>query len=482
MTTEKVSIEQAVQRLSDASINQTTHMTNLAKKIADIETVTEQQNQTITEKLTTNLSTLESNMVERIQTIQLQTQDWQTNTMTKLEEGQQQWNSLTDAVRDMKNEIQKVMATIIGNPSTNNTNHATEEYGSIPYAYRNTSTPNGTSDLPIPIDSTISNEHRQNHHTAGHTNSTISNSPVVHTVVVPPTSAIPIFYGKISENPRQFLIRIKEYTKTVNQWDDTVVLNGISQFLRDTALDWYCQLCMNHRRPQLWTEFVDLFLIQFNSPIRRARQEQEWRECKQNENETINQFVVRLRTLWCEQKPKETETDLIRHLLCKMRQDLLSMIGVSKCESIDEIVIEAQKIEEILYRRSKHQRQNNNFQQGSTYTDTFATAGYYDKDYYTRQTKPSYRTNQPYYSYDTTRYKPQYRTETGNQTRYNDYPSNNRRQTSILSEMKCYTCGMKGHLARDCTSQYNYDQHQQADYYTKNDNGAQGERDYGAPQ
>jgi len=105
MTTEKVSIEQAVQRLSDASINQTTHMTNLAKKLADIETVTEQRNQTITEKLTTNLSTLESNMVERIQTIQLQTQDWQTNTMTKLEEGQQQWNSLTDAVRDMKNEI-----------------------------------------------------------------------------------------------------------------------------------------------------------------------------------------------------------------------------------------------------------------------------------------------------------------------------------------------------------------------------------------
>jgi hypothetical protein len=336
MTTEKISIEQAVQRLSDASINQTTHMTNLAKKLADIETVTEQQNQTITEKLTTDLSTLVSNMVERIQTIQSQTQDWQTNTMTKLEEGQQQWNSLTDAVRDMKTEIQKVVATIIGNTSTNNTNHATEEYGSIPYAYRNTSTPNGTSDLSIPIDSTISNEHRQNHHTPGPTNLTISNSPVVHTIVVPPTSAIPIFYGKISENPRQFLIRIKEYTKTVNQWDDNAI-------------------------PQSWTEFVDLFLTQFNSPIRRARQEQEWRECKQNENETINQFVVRLRILWCEQKQKETETDLIRHLLCKMRQDLLSMIGVSKCESIDEIVIKAQKIEEILYRRSNHQRQNNNF-------------------------------------------------------------------------------------------------------------------------
>ena len=86
-----------------------------------------------------------------------------------------------------------------------------------------------------------------------------------------------------------------------------------------------------------------------NSPIRSARQEQEWHECKQRENETINEFRVRLRSIWIEQKPKESEVDLIRHLLCKMRSDRLSMIEVSRGASLDEIVFEAQKAEEILY-------------------------------------------------------------------------------------------------------------------------------------
>ncbi|CAF4881920.1 unnamed protein product [Rotaria sp. Silwood1] len=67
---------------------------------------------------------------------------------------------------------------------------------------------------------------------------------------------------------------------------------------------------MSHRRPQTWTEFTDVFLAQFNSPVRGAKQEQEWHECKQKEDETINEFLVCLRALWKEQKPKETEADL----------------------------------------------------------------------------------------------------------------------------------------------------------------------------
>ena len=61
--------------------------------------------------------------------------------------------------------------------------------------------------------------------------------------------------------------------------------------------------------------------LNFIPPIRNARQEQEWYECKQHENETINEFLIRLRAIWTEQKPKETEVDLIRHLMCKMRND-----------------------------------------------------------------------------------------------------------------------------------------------------------------
>ncbi|CAF4950646.1 unnamed protein product, partial [Rotaria magnacalcarata] len=43
--------------------------------------------------------------------------------------------------------------------------------------------------------------------------------------------------------------------------------------------------------------------------MRRARQEQQWKNCKQEENETINEFIVRLRALWQEQKPNENEDD-----------------------------------------------------------------------------------------------------------------------------------------------------------------------------
>ncbi|CAF2156686.1 unnamed protein product, partial [Rotaria magnacalcarata] len=180
------------------------------------------------------------------------------------------------------------------------------------------------------------------------------------TIVIPPSSSIPTFSGNTLESPRQFLIRVKEYAETINYWNDQLLLNGIAQFLRGTALEWYCQLRVSNRRPQTWIEFKVIFLNQFNSPIRRARQEQQWKDCKQEEDETINEFIVRLRALCQEQKPNETENDLIRHLMCKMRNNLLTMIGISRCESLDEIITEAQKIEEILYQRNKQQHRNDN--------------------------------------------------------------------------------------------------------------------------
>ncbi|CAF3338717.1 unnamed protein product, partial [Rotaria sp. Silwood2] len=182
---------------------------------------------------------------------------------------------------------------------------------------------------------------------------------------IPPSSAAPAFHGKHSESPTQFLIRVQEYAESVHAWDRPTLLNGISQFLRDSALEWYCQLRMSHRRPQTWTEFTDVFLAQFNSPVRKAKQEQEWHECKQKEDKTINEFLVRLRALWREQKPKETEADLVKHLFCRMRNDLLNMIGTPRNVSLDELMAEVQQIEEILYRRAKNQRLSNQVKQSS---------------------------------------------------------------------------------------------------------------------
>jgi hypothetical protein len=187
-----------------------------------------------------------------------------------------------------------------------------------------------------------------------------------HSIIVPPASAAPAFYGKPNESLTQFLIRVQEYAESVHSWDRTTLVNGISQFLRDSALEWYCQLRLSYRRPNTWTEFEDLFLAQFNSPVRKARQEQEWHECKQKENETINKFLVRLRALWREQKPKETEKDLVKHLFCRMRNDLLNMIGISRNASLDEVITEVQQIEDILYRRAKGERLATKIKQASS--------------------------------------------------------------------------------------------------------------------
>ena len=80
---------------------------------------------------------------------------------------------------------------------------------------------------------------------SNNTNKTISSIPVndgkiskLHLFMIPPPTVMPIFYGKYSENPNQFLIRIQQYAETVYGWDQSTLFLGISQFLQDTALDW----------------------------------------------------------------------------------------------------------------------------------------------------------------------------------------------------------------------------------------------------
>ena len=160
-----------------------------------------------------------------------------------------------------------------------------------------------------------------------------------------------------TEHPRQFLLRIEQYTSTVNHWSRDTLLRGISQFLKDDALEWYCQLYHTNALPTDWSDFCICFLTQFHSPIRIAQQEQACIECKQYDNETINQFVVRLRSLWFEQKPHEHESDSIKHLFCKTHPDVLNLMNLPRSTSLDTIIREAQNVEEILFLRHKEQRQ-----------------------------------------------------------------------------------------------------------------------------
>jgi hypothetical protein len=303
-------------------------------------------------------------------------------------------------------------------------------------------------------------------------------NPVKHSIIVPPSSAAPAFHGKYSESPTQFLIRVQEYAESVHAWDRPTLLNGISQFLRDSALEWYCQLRMSHRRPQTWSEFTDLFLAQFNSPVRKARQEQEWHECKQKENETINEFLVRLRALWKEQKPMETERDLVKHLFCRMRNDLLNMIGISRNASLDEVITEVQQIEDILYRRAKGERLAKQIKPASSSNAETSPYKRYNEDY-TRRTTPW--SNKEDSSYNYTR---KAKTHQVNQVT----PIRNRTTTeaNMTQQLEsyggyCYTCGGYGHWTRYCPTQYGTYRQQRSKPNPKNVIGALDERTSRAP-
>ncbi|CAF1599828.1 unnamed protein product [Rotaria magnacalcarata] len=288
-------------------------------------------------------------MSERMGSIQALTMSRFDETRSKYEESKRQWCRINTEMNTNMNCIMDKLDNITGSRITpRNTNH---NWGR-PFQT--------TTHIPIsrsghtlqtnlyPTETEVVQE------TIAH--SAFPLNGVTHSIIVPPSSATPEFHGRHSESPTQFLIRVQEYAESVHAWDRPTLLNGISQFLRDSALEWYCQLRISHRRPQTWVEFTDLFLAQFNSPLRKAKQEQEWHECKQRENETVNEFLIRLRALWTEVKPKETEAELIRHLFCKMRNELIRRIGLTRWASLDDIIIKAQKVEEILYYRNKEQR------------------------------------------------------------------------------------------------------------------------------
>ena len=157
-----------------------------------------------------------------------------------------------------------------------------------------------------------------------------------------------------------------------------------------------------------------------------AQQQQQWNECKQKQGETINEFIVRLRALWVEQFPSETEDDLVKHLFCKIRPDILNIMGCPRNTALQEVLLEAQRVEEILYYRMKEHNYNEQSYNNSAH-----------------------------------------RNSTTNNT---PYAQTQKRRTD-QQQMLCYHCGRANHRARDCwykNKQTHYHP-QQPILYSKND-------------
>ncbi|CAF5107159.1 unnamed protein product, partial [Rotaria magnacalcarata] len=93
---------------------------------------------------------------------------------------------------------------------------------------------------------------------------------------------------------------------------------------------------------------------QFSSPLRLAQLEQEWHKCLQKADESINDFLVRLRSLWSEHKPHEIERDLVGHLFTKIRPQLVPLIGVLNAPTLENFLTRAREAELIDFSRSKY--------------------------------------------------------------------------------------------------------------------------------
>jgi Retrotransposon gag protein/Zinc knuckle len=465
---EKVPMDQAIQRLADTNTASNQRLTDLENTLTEMQLNATEQNKEMNDQLSNEIMTLQSKMASQLE-----------HSQTQLERNQEQWNHLTSDVQEMRAELKRICAALTMNRTSSGQNQEFNENTLAPQSERENARTEESSELPqLPQENQHSREQRSD-------NESVLIPPnrydtfASHTIVIPPQSTIPSFSGNHAESPRQFLIRVKEYAETINRWNDQALLNGISQFFKGTALEWYCQLRTSYRRPHEWAEFVILFLEQFNSPVRRARQEHEWNQCKQEENETINEFIVRLRALWTEIKPNENEDDLVKHLLCKMRNNLLTMVGVARHGTLDEIMRETQKIEEILYRRAKQQRHTNTTQEIAT-GNLLSTSPHHEEDQFEIQAMSAYQRNPRNSAYASGGHTAAYggANDRGahRYTNYSDQRTINQRYAQSTYEAKCYICGKRGHIARQCLNQYHYYQQPSTRQYQKNGSGVQSGR------
>ncbi|UJR24369.1 hypothetical protein I4U23_005746 [Adineta vaga] len=418
---EVVSIEEAVKRLMDVDATNTRKINHLECQIDDLMKQLMEYREQNTNSNKTEFQTLS----ERIESIQLSTVSHFEEMTSKIDNNKRQWNHIV-------NKLDQISKSVITS-SNEHQNKAMKREENDVFQME----PEGNQTITIPT--------------------LFQSNGIKHSVIVPPSSAAPAFMEKFR----------REYAESVYARNCATLPNGILQFLRDSAWEWYCQLRMSHRRPQTWVEFIDLFLIQFNSPVRKARQEQEWHHCMQEENETINGFLVRLRALWREQKSKETELDLVKHFFCRMRNDLLNMIGISRNASLDELINEVQQIEEILYRRAKDERLSKQV----TGRDILSKK-HYSEDNPRHQ---SMRWNNESRTYQVNEVTPgQY---TNHQTQRTVAPNWSQSADSYV----CYHCGEYGHWSDYCPTQHDDYRQQRNKSNSTNDRGALDERTRSAP-
>ena len=343
------------------------------------------------------------------------------------EENGNAWKCILKEIQDLKCGLMEEKDSRHGDEQTQQTNHNTN-----------------TSSFSIPLNRAVHNQETpltmgRNNLSFAHSTQAENSGNRIQTLVLPPSSVVPSFSGKQSERPRQFLGRVEEYAETTNMWNEDMLVRNVSQFLKDNALEWYCQLRTLNYLPKTWAEFKQEFTEQFNSPLRMAQQRQQWNECKQNKDEGINDFHTRLRAIWGEQYPQETETEFIKHFFHKMRPEIMTIVGCPRNNSLREIIREAQQAEELLFHQAQQRKESEKVASNGHYTHTMDNANNTVANASHGQPRAYNRPQNQYYSN-----MPQ--------------PSNTNQNQQVPT---CYRCGRTNHRANECWYPQQYTNNQQ---------------------
>jgi TolA-binding protein len=158
---EKVTVEQAVQKLSEANNTNNTRLSELENKMTEI-------NLDITEKNKSESSNISSEI------------------MSKLEQNQQQWDQLTSDVRNMKNEIKKICEAITMNQITKNDDiQPIENKTFTPHTDHNSSTTDEAFDPTRPIQHNMTQHIHRVEQNDSYTIGAERTSQTTHTIVIP---------------------------------------------------------------------------------------------------------------------------------------------------------------------------------------------------------------------------------------------------------------------------------------------------------
>ncbi|CAF2698993.1 unnamed protein product [Rotaria sp. Silwood2] len=131
MTSEQVTVGQAIQKLSEANNSNNARLADLENKLAEIHLNIVEQHKNATDNLSNKIINLQETMTNQIESIQTWVYERQDTTISKLQEQQQQWNNLTNNVRNMQAGIKKICGALAMNQTITNYNNQVIENKSV---------------------------------------------------------------------------------------------------------------------------------------------------------------------------------------------------------------------------------------------------------------------------------------------------------------------------------------------------------------